>query len=94
MERKNLDLARIIARLIARYTAQAEAIPGILAVRVYKDGYRIVPEVQIDAQDFFELLGDSEYHYRHSEYSDLRCVEAIVNGVVVTAVINYEWVPA
>lgn len=93
MERKNLDLARITARLIARYTAQAEAIPGILAVRVYKDGSRIVPEVQIDAQDFFELLGDSEYHYRHSE-SDLRCVEAIVNGVVVTAVINYEWVSA
>jgi len=94
MERKNLDLARITARLIARYTALVEEIPGILAVRVYKDGSRIVPEVQIDAQDFFELLGDSEYHYRHSEYSDLRCVEAIVNGVVVTAVINYEWVPA
>ncbi|MBQ1361638.1 MAG: hypothetical protein IIY43_01145 [Oscillospiraceae bacterium] len=93
MERKNLDLARITARLIARYTAQAEAIPGILAVRVYKDGYRIVPEVQIGPTDFFELLGDSEYHYRHSEHSDLRCVEAIVNGVVVTAVINYERVP-
>lgn len=93
MERKHLDLARITARLIARYTAQAEAIPGILAVRVYKDGGRIVPEVQIDAQDFFELLGDSEYHYSYGECTDLRCVDAIVNGVVVTAVINYERVP-
>lgn len=93
MERKNLDLARITARLIARYTAQAEAIPGILAVRVYKEGDRIVPEVQIGATDFFELLGDSEYRYRYGEYTDMRCVEAIVNGVVVTAVLNYERVP-